>query len=195
MRTHLQDQATKDRMARLLGGAETPAFLFTASHGMGFPNGHPRQLPHQGALLCQDWPGPGRWRQPIPSDFYLAGDDVARTPGSRPDRLPFRLLRAGTPALDDFAHLKDLDAAERHHRPAAVRRPAPQRLLGHPRGGALAVIGHVERAWGCSFHGGGGSGRQLQAFQGALTRLLEGQRGRAGPWSTSTSSTPPCRPS
>lgn len=57
-------ECTKDRLGQYLGGEATPAFLFTASHGMGFPKGHPYQAPFQGALLCQDWPGP-RARGPI----------------------------------------------------------------------------------------------------------------------------------
>jgi hypothetical protein len=60
--TLLAEEASKRRLERLLGGDDTPSFLFTASHGIGFPTGDPLQVPHQGALLCQDWPGPTRWR-------------------------------------------------------------------------------------------------------------------------------------
>ncbi len=175
VQTVMRDEATKARLGQLLGGKETPSLLFTASHGMGFkdPN-HPLLLSHQGALICQDWPGPLQWggRKPIPSEFYFSADDVgndARLLGLI--AFHFACYGAGTPQLDDFSHqYPDKRAAIAPH--AFVAR-LPQRLLSHPQGGALAVIGHVERAWGCSFVWQR-TGKQLAVFQSALKRLLSG---------------------
>lgn len=164
--------ATKQALTRVLGGEETPAVLFSASHGVGFPNGHPRQGAHQGALLCQDWPGPA-WNRPIPADHYFSRDDVASSAN------PFGLIAfffacygAGTPRDDDFPHQASLDRP-REIAPRPFLAGLPRRLLSHSKGGALAVVGHVDRAWGYSFTWPG-AGRQIQTFEAMLTRLLDG---------------------
>lgn len=169
VKTYLRDQATKEQLRKLLGGTDTPTFLFTASHGMGFPSNDARQLDQQGALLCQDWPGPDDWHKPIPQDFYFAMDDVAddaRLAGLI--SLHFACYGAGTPSLDDFTTLSHQTIA-----PHAFMAHLPQRLLSHSKGGALAFVGHVERAWGYSFMWGG-AGPQLQTFQSTCRKLMAG---------------------
>ncbi len=168
--TLLEAQATKANLAGLINSGQTPTLLYTASHGMGFPNGDSRQLPHQGALLCQDWPGPGKWKQSIPADFYFSGDDVssdARLLGSM--AFFFACYGAGTPRWDEFAQQASKQRTE--IAPRAFLAQLPRRLLSHPKGGMLAVVGHVERAWGYSFMWDR-AGEQLTTFESALLGLL-----------------------
>lgn len=171
--TQVGESATKARLLEWMGGAHTPTLLFTASHGMGFPNDDPRQRPHQGALLCQDYPGPRKWRKSIPPEYYLAGDDLAS------DARVFGLITfhfacygAGTPNVNDFTYALQTPASLIPKQPFVAR--LPQRLLAHPNGGALAVIGHVERAWGYSFVWEG-AGAQLGAFTSTLGAIMQGR--------------------
>ncbi len=166
--------ATKGRLLSALEG-EPPAFLFTASHGMGFPHGDPRQFPHQGALLCQDWPGPRRWHEPIPQTFYLAGDDIpsdARLAGSM--AFFFACYGAGTPREDQFAFRLYGDPQRAQIAPRPFLAALPQRLLGHPQGSFLAVVGHVDRAWGYSF-AWPGAGEQTTTFEEVIAQVMEGR--------------------
>lgn len=171
----LKDRATKADLGRLLGGEETPALLFTASHGMGFPKGDPRQLPRQGALLCQDWPGAEAWRGqgPIPRDHYFAGEDLAAGAGlAGLISFHFACYGAGTPLHDEFARqaFKDRRATLAPH---AFLAALPAKMLGHPRSGALAAVAHVDRARGYSF-AWQGAGPQTAVFENTLDRLLDG---------------------
>ena len=173
VQTLLAGDATKSRLARLLGGDETPALLFTASHGMGFPAGDPRQLSDQGALLCQDWPGPRDWDQPIPPEHYFAAGDVGPDAGLLGlIAMHFACYGAGCPRFDDFGHLTSKKPPE--IAPRSFLASLPRKLLSHPRGGALAVIGHVDRAWGYSFNWRE-AGPQLQSFEDTLKELMRGQ--------------------
>jgi tetratricopeptide (TPR) repeat protein len=170
--TIIGDDATKTALNDVFGGEHSPALLFSASHGMGFPKDDPRQIPHQGALLCQDWPGPQAWREPIPEDYYFSADDIpsdAHLSGSI--AFHFACYGAGTPQMDDFAHQTFRDPVAIASQPFIAR--LPQKLLSHPNGGMQAVIGHVERAWGYSFVWEN-AGSQLAVFESALKRIMDG---------------------
>jgi hypothetical protein len=166
-------EALKVKLAKLLGGEETPSLLVSASHGVAFPNGDPRQIPHQGALLCQDWPGPLKHKGTIPEGFYFAADDILDAANLQGlIAFFFACYSGGTPQLDDFPHLA---LGQGEIAPYPFVASLPKRLLGHPKGGALAVIGHVERAWSYSFLWER-AGKQLAVFESAISELVNGRR-------------------
>ena len=77
LETFIGEGATRENLARILRGETDqgpPALLLTGSHGMGgFPISDKRLPEHQGALVCQDWPG---WHQvPIRRDQWFAAED------------------------------------------------------------------------------------------------------------------------
>ena len=170
----LPEDAKKARLMSLLAGDEKPAFLFAASHGMEFdkkdPEGH--QEPYQGALLCADWKGPASEPGKIPRDYYLAGDDLAGDADLQGlIAFFFACYSAGTPRFDEFTKQAFKESGE-----TITERPflaaLPRAMLSLPKG-ALAVIGHVERAWGTSYLGARES-EQIAVFSSAVERLLNG---------------------
>jgi len=99
------------------------------------------------------------------------------------DREPLSLLadrrsagtqpNVATKPLDDFPHLQATDPQTITERAFVAH--LPQRLLGHPKGGALAVIGHVERTWGYSYSDEWqGTDKQVDTFESTMIELMQG---------------------
>lgn len=171
VRTVGGELANKPGLARLLGGEETPALLFTTSHGMGFGKGSPRQRRHQGALVCDEWKGTVQSPGPISEAAYFSADDL--TSDAAPRGLVafhYACHGAGLPRFDQYPERSGA-SREVAEKPFVAR--LPQRLLAAERGGALAVIGHVERAFCWSFLWDEAGG-QTQIFEDTLLRLLDG---------------------
>ncbi|MFP3939289.1 MAG: hypothetical protein ACLF0P_03185 [Thermoanaerobaculia bacterium] len=168
--SRLEAEAHKDRFASVLGGDGAPALAFTASHGVAFPCGHERQEAEQGALVCQERGAADRAGLG-PERLFGASDvsDTADVAGLV--SFHFACYGAGSPARDSFAHRRPGNP------PAPVAPEArvaalPRRLLGHPKGGALATVGHVDRAWAWSFISGGAYHREV--FESTVLELLAG---------------------
>lgn len=162
--------ATRARLSKLLGGEETPALLFTASHGIGFNRGDPEQLRYQGALVCGEWGGP--FGGGIQRDMYFAGEDLKDTANVfGMMAFHFACYGGGTPYYDEF--YERFNKTRAPIAPYAFLSKLPQRLLAHPRGGALAVIAHVERAWTYSFKWDIEKGQTTDFFE-VLYQLMDG---------------------
>jgi hypothetical protein len=167
-------QATKANLLEVLHSRQKapPSLLFTASHGMGWPKGDAQQRPASGALLCQDWPGFGG----VKPQHYLTAAEVeagARLRGVV--AFLFACYGAGTPRFDPF--LQDPAGGPVEVAEAPFVSALGQRLLSR---GALAVVGHVERAWTCSIKPRG-VGPQLQPFSNFIGRVMGGERVGNGP--------------
>lgn len=165
--------ATRARLEDLLVGPEAPDLLFTAGHGLGGA-AVPRDL--AGALLCQEWPGPLTAHGPVAEDEYLAAGQLPAGTAVRPRVVfSFACFGAGTPRV--FDQPGDALGAVPGPGPGLSSFTArlPQRLLGEPAGGALAFVGHVDRAWSCSFLWKG-LAAQVTPFHSTMLALMDGVR-------------------
>ncbi len=176
------EETQRARLLELLQRDKAPALLFTASHGMQFDADNlDEQRKYQGALVCADWRGPG---QPVSPDCYLSGEALAAQNDVNllgTIAFLFACYGAGTPRLDDYYRQAFMDKGE-----VIAERPfiaaLPKAMLSLARGGALAVVGHIERVWSLSYLGpeerrGLGKARRdehLAVFESAVDRLLHG---------------------
>ena len=170
-RVLLKEAATRTALGEVLSAARqpAPAILFTATHGMVWPSGHEQQMAGQGALLCQEWNGIGKM---APAHYLSAADVPADAKLQGVIAFLFACFGAGTPLEDRYTHEPDVEPPAIAPKPFASALPI--RFLTQPGGGALACIGHIERAWGFSIVGQTND-PQLGPFRRALWRLMHGQ--------------------
>ncbi len=166
------EEATRDGLARLLRGelpGGPPALLLTGSHGMAFDHGDERLPDAQGALVCQEWDRYGA----IERDHWFEARDVpeaAKVHGLI--HFFFACYSAGCPSLDTFDRF---GSSPKQIAPRDIVARLPQALLSHTGGGALATLGHVDRAWNFSFQSARAT-PQLQGFRDVMGRILRGER-------------------
>ncbi len=160
--------ADRETLKTLLGGSRTPALLCTASHGMGWPAPDPQQYKYQGGLVCQDWKGPP---ERVTPEHYLAAENLPES-NSPLGMIAFffACYGVGTPYWDAFAVTANKARTSIAARPFTAALPV--HLLGHPNGGALAIVGHIERAYAYSFRWGKLES-QTQTFRSLLSQLLD----------------------
>jgi hypothetical protein len=152
--------ATKVRLLDLVTGPAGPDVLFTAGHGLA------ASPDVAGALLCQDWPGPLGPGGPISPDHYLAAADLAAGVPARPKVVfSFACFGAGTPRVSDYPGTTSEPGR-------SFTAPLAQAFLA---AGGLAFVGHVDRAWTCSFLWKG-LAAQVVPFSSTLLALMDGAR-------------------
>lgn len=169
----LASQANRLRLESLLSGKDTPALLFAACHGMAFPLGDPRQIKEQGALICQEWPGPENGNAVERSHYFAAEDLPCDADLTGLIAFLYACHSAGTPGIDTFG--QNVFSRPGRIAPRDFLSRLPQRLLSQAKGGAMAVVGHIDRGWTTSFRSRGRGG-QINAFDSTLKCLLDEMR-------------------
>lgn len=161
--------ASKRNLSRLFAREKAPALLFTASHGVAHLNiDSEEKVRMQGALITQEWEKGDR----ITLDNTYSGEDLKSSTNVRGMvHFAFACFGAGTPAQDDYKQ----DYPDPILRPysseyAFISHLANQELVN----GALAFIGHVDRAWAFSFMGEGQ--QHLEGFERAIRNMLLAKR-------------------
>jgi len=156
--------ATKAALVGALSGTP-PAVCLTASHGLGWPQPDPAQRDWQGALICQDYDVSAAFDA---GRCFGAADATEALAVAGTIFVTFACYGAGTPEHDAFLQQAAGAPARIAEAPFIAR--LPQALLAR---GAVAVVGHVERAWGFSFLGA--AGPQLRTFENLLAGLFAGR--------------------
>jgi hypothetical protein len=171
--TMLGNEATKDGLANLLrrqSKCGSPALLFSGSHGMVFRPDDKRLPGCQGAIVCQDWKGFGQ----IDESAWFSAADIPRDASLLGMiHFMFACYSGGWERFDTFRTEPDGTASQ--IAPTASMSRLPQAMLGHPNGGALAVIAHIDRAWNYSFTSGKGNS-QSTGMRDVLTGIMMGTR-------------------
>jgi hypothetical protein len=170
----LGDYATKPALNSIFQGDipnGPPAILFTGSHGKSVSDPANAQLPDlMGAPICQEWV---RGAGPSKPDQYFAGADLpsdAKVHGMI--HFMFACYGAGWPKVDTYSRTQRKPTPVS---PEPMMARLPSKLLAHPGGGALAVLGHIDRAWSWSFQSDDGTA-QTGDFRMILNALMSGDR-------------------
>jgi hypothetical protein len=167
----LQKDATKSALKELLTGPAPPSLLFTATHGLLCAKDDAMQRERQGALVTQEWPGPATDdREMTPNEYFAASDLTGPVDLRGMLAFLFACFGGGTPRHDEFLTIPGTPPIELAPAPFVSR--LGQRMLTV---GANAVVGHVDRAWSCSFLWPG-AGAQIGAFEDVMLKLVDGWR-------------------
>jgi hypothetical protein len=163
-------KATKDALHNIFTGQApggTPALMFTGSHGLLQLPGAKYQAETQGAIVCYDWPGKG----PVGQTQCYAAWDLKNPKVHGMVLFMLACYGGGWPQFDSY---QAPGAAPVQISTAPMMARLPQRLLGCENG-ALAVIGHVDKAWSYSYHSSDGIA-QPQSFRDVFLKLMFGLR-------------------
>lgn len=164
----LGPDATKKGLTALFKGeGGTPALLFTGSHGALFPPDSQWLSKKMGALVCQDWPG----TIPVDGPHVFAASDVPRDAHVHGMiHVMFCCYGGGWPAFSSYK--RDQQGNPIPVAPQPMLAQLPQALLGRENG-ALAVVAHVDAAYGYSYTAN--NTPQNQSLKDVLVRLMRGQ--------------------